>query len=258
MNRLNKLERKFDWLAFPGLFKCLTIIGALVYAISWTKPEFGLLLTFDKAKILAGEWWRIPTFLFAKGAGRPGVLSILFFFCAISFAFTISDSLERVWGVTRTTLFFLFGWLSLLAGSWLLSPAIAPFPSVYFYTSAFLAFAWHHPEVRMLFPPIPCGVLAVVLVVLTVVNAILQPWLAPFLLIAHLNALIWVGPEIWQSRKNRFKAGIKRREFQSKLRPVREAFHTCSVCQRTEHHAPSLDFRVGYDGREYCDEHLPS
>jgi hypothetical protein len=257
MNRLNKLERKFDWLAFPGLFKCLTIIGALVYAISWTKPEFGLLLNFDKAKILAGEWWRIPTFLFAKGAGRPGVLSILFFFCAISFAFTISDSLERAWGVTCTTLFFLFGWLSLLVGSWFL-PAIAPFPSVYFYTSAFLAFAWHHPEVRMLFPPIPCGVLAVVLVVLTVANAIMQPWLAPFLLIAHLNALIWVGPEIWQSRKHRFKAGIKRREFQSKLRPVREAFHTCNVCQRTEHHTPSLDFRVGHDGQEYCDEHLPS
>jgi hypothetical protein len=261
MNRLNKLERKFDWLAFPGLFKCLTIIGALVYGISWTKPEFGLLLNFDKAKILAGEWWRIPTFLFAsQGMGPPNPISLLFFLCAVSFAFTISDSLEREWGTTRTTLFLLLGWISLLAGSWF-APAISFFPGTWLFTTTFLAFAWFYPDYPLrlfFFIPVPCHVFAKLDLVVVLFLSMVQPALIPFLLVAHLNLLIWVGPLLWKSRKLLFKARAKRREFQSKLRPVREAFHTCNVCQRTEHHAPSLDFRVGHDGREYCDEHLPS
>lgn len=257
MNPLTKIERKLGWLAFPGLFKCIAMLGALVYAISWAKPEFGARIDFDKAKILGGEWWRVATFLFAKGAGRPSVISLLFLLCAVSFAFTISNALEQAWGVTRTTLFLLTGWACLLAGAWF-SPFAPAFPSTYFYGAAFLAFAWHHSDYRLFFPPVPCGVLGIVTLVLLAMTAVTQPWLSPFLLLAHLHVLLWIGPEVWRAFKLRAKTGAKQRDFQSKLRPEREAFHTCSVCRRTEHHAPALDFRVGHDGREYCDEHLPS
>ena len=260
MNRLNKLERKFDWLAFPGLFKCLTIIGALVFAISWTKPAFGELLDFDKAKILAGEWWRIPTFVFASEAtGPPTAFTFVLFFCAVSFAFTISDGLEREWGFTRTTLFLLVGWGALLAGAWFL-PGSPTFPGSWLYGTAFLAFAWFYPDYPLrlfFFIPVPCHLLAKLNLAIILLMSLLEPESIPFLLVAHLNLLIWIAPLLWKSRKLLFKARAKRREYQSKLRPVREAFHTCRVCQRTEHHAPSLDFRVGHDGQEYCDEHLP-
>jgi len=259
MNLLTKIERKLDWLAFPGLFKCLTLIGVLVYAISWTQPTYGALIDFDKAKILAGEWWRIPTFLFASRAGSFSPIALLFLFCAVSFAFLISDALEQAWGATRTTLFLLFGWLCLFAGNWL-APAAVVFPGSYLFGAAFLAFAWFNPDFTLrlfFFIPVPCHWLAKFQLAVLIFSAITAPAIAPFLLLAHLNLLIWIGPALWQSRRSLFKARAKRREFEARQRPLSNAFHTCTVCARTEHHKPSLDFRVGHDGQEYCEEHLP-
>jgi len=34
--------------------------------------------------------------------------------------------------------------------------------------------------------------------------------------------------------------------------------HCCVVCKRTDLTHPALDFRVGLDGHDYCEEHLPN
>lgn len=66
------------------------------------------------------------------------------------------------------------------------------------------------------------------------------------------------------SIRERLRRGNRKREFQKGVayrRTVEQtaAFHTCAVCQRTDHDAPDLDFRVCSDctrGQEYCPEHL--
>jgi len=153
----------------------------------------------------------------------------------------------------------LFGWLCLFAGNWL-APAAVVFPGSYLFGAAFLAFAWFNPDFTLrlfFFIPVPCHWLAKFQLAVLIFSAITAPALAPFLLLAHLNLLIWIGPALWQSRRSLFKARAKRREFEARQRPLSAAFHTCAVCARTEHHKPSLDFRVGHDGQEYCEEHLP-
>jgi hypothetical protein len=47
--------------------------------------------------------------------------------------------------------------------------------------------------------------------------------------------------------------GVLRRQNTAK----ESAFHACAHCQRSDLSDPTLEFRVGADGREYCTEHLP-
>ena len=49
----------------------------------------------------------------------------------------------------------------------------------------------------------------------------------------------------------------RRKGFNAKKLPKDEAFHVCAVCGKTEISDPALEFRIGTDGQEYCDEHLP-
>jgi hypothetical protein len=49
----------------------------------------------------------------------------------------------------------------------------------------------------------------------------------------------------------------RRKRFNSRKDPEDSAFHTCAACDRTDVTDPQLEFRVGGDGREYCEEHLP-
>ncbi len=51
---------------------------------------------------------------------------------------------------------------------------------------------------------------------------------------------------------------IKRRhEFHRAISSAVESLHECAVCAKTERSDPSLEFRVGADGRDYCEHHLP-
>jgi hypothetical protein len=49
----------------------------------------------------------------------------------------------------------------------------------------------------------------------------------------------------------------RRKRFNAAKEPEVGAFYTCAVCGRTDVSDPDLHFRVGEDGREFCEEHLP-
>ncbi len=65
--------------------------------------------------------------------------------------------------------------------------------------------------------------------------------------IGWINAMMGGG---WELMK-------RRRRFQSALAQSDTVLHRCAVCRRTEKDDENLDFRVGEDGEEYCEEHLP-
>jgi hypothetical protein len=254
------MERRFGWLAFPGFLRFYALFHVAVYALQIFRPDLGMLLEFDANKIFAGEVWRMVTFLFASSGTRGvGTIGILFFFFLIMLMFMVSDSLESAWGVFRTSMFFYAGYFCLLVANFV-CPAVINGSGFLIYASAFLAFATLFPRVElrlMMILPVQVrflGILEVALVVLTILG---KPVLAPFFLLAYLNYILFAGIPALRGQAKVMQSAGRRKEFGKRKLPKSEAFHRCKVCDRTEISDPSLEFRIGADGEEYCDEHLP-
>jgi len=260
MTLLDRLEKRFGWLAFPGLLRFYAIFHGIVYVLQWFRPDLGKLLEFDLGRIMAGEVWRAVTFLIASsgsiGSGVFGILATLFF---IMVAFMMSDALEEAWGVFRTTLFHLTGFLGLILANFLF-PSLMPESGTLIYGAAFFAFATLFPKIEfLLFFILPVQVRFLAWLNAGIwVLAVMRDWrMLPFLLLGYAGYLLFAGiPALRGKLQSGIGApfsGAKRRQNASK----EAAFHACAKCQRTDVSDPTLEFRVGADGHEYCTEHLP-
>jgi len=258
MTLLDRLEKRFGWLAFPGLLRFYAIFHGMVYVLQWFRPDLGTLLEFDLGRIMAGEVWRAVTFLIASsgsiGAGFFGVLATLFF---IMVAFMMSDALEEAWGVFRTTLFHLTGFLGLILANFLF-PSLMPESGTLIYGAAFFAFATLFPKVEfLLFFILPVQVRFLAWLNVGVwLLAVLRDWrMLPFLLLGYSGYLLFAGLPALLMRIRGGGLGASAAPFRRK--PEVEVFHNCEICQRTDLSDPGLEFRVGPDGREYCQDHVP-
>ena len=260
MRFLDRLERNFGWLAFPGFLRFYVLFHALVFVLQLFRNDIGVLLEFDRERILSGEIWRVVTFLFSSsGMSGIGPLGVLFFFFMVMIAFMMSDALEGAWGIFRTTLYFYAGWLFLLVGNFI-SPVAFSGSGFLLYGTAFLAFATLFPKVEfMMFFVIPVQVrfLAMIQAGLLVLTLLGDYRLFPLFLLGHLNYLLWAGIPAMRGQAKVMQSVQRRKGFNAKKLPKEEAFHVCVVCGRTEISDPALEFRIGADGQEYCGEHLP-
>lgn len=259
MSRLERLENRLHWLAIPGCFKWVTMLGVVVFASQWIAPDISRLINFDRKAILAGEWWRIITFIFDAGFGSLGPWAVLFLFFAVMISFLINDTLEEIWGSTRLTLYILLGWISIGTAHWLL-PVGNYASGSYLYLAAFFAFATYVPryEFRLFFfIPVQVRWLAWFLLAMQVLGAIADPRHFVLLFAFTLPYLVWVLPDFLKARRGLAIAAAKRRGFESRQIPKSAAFHTCATCGRTEQDDPTLNFRTMEDGTEYCTDHLP-
>lgn len=259
MRWLIRLERHFDWLAFPGLFKYLTFLSAIVYLAQWIRPDIGLLLDFNRERILHGEVWRIVTYLFAfRGTGGLSGFGVFFLFFAIQLCIMINDALEATWGPTRLTLYILVFWASNTALQFLLGGF--PFSAAALYSTIFFAFATLFPHVRLLVMfilPVEVRWLALIGLLIAILGILQNPILLILALPAMLPYMLWVLPDLIHSRKTLVKAAIRRQKFNATQPSEHEPFHRCVVCGRTERDSADLEFRVTTDGKEYCQDHLP-
>jgi hypothetical protein len=72
------------------------------------------------------------------------------------------------------------------------------------------------------------------------------------------NYLLFFGPEIYRSARQRKDVTERRRRFELESRETEtEPLHKCATCGATELTDASLEFRVSRDGEEYCLAHLP-
>ncbi len=260
MRWLEKLERRLDWLHFQGLFKYLTFLGVIVYACQWVRPEIARLLDFDREKILAGEVWRVATFLFAPmGMRSYSPFGVLWLFFAVRISFLINDALEGGWGATRTTLYILVAWISLVISQLVFdSPSMASGSMLY--TSLFLAFATLFPKVEFsmfLLFPVQVRIFGWITGVLLALNALTDPSSMILSVPVMIPYLLWVLPEVVHGRKNLVKAARRRRKFNLARLPETASFHRCETCQRTERDSEDLQFFTLPDGQEYCEDHVP-
>lgn len=256
MNLMDRLERRFGRLSFPGFLRFYALFHVMVYSMQIFRPDIGDLLDFDREKILAGEVWRMATFLFAS-SGSMGVepIGVLFFFFLIRIMMMISDALEGEWGVFKTSMFHYVGILGLLVGNFVM-PVALPFSGFILYVSAFFAFATLYPLVvfRLFFCiPVEVRFIAMFMAGFLLLLVLAAPMMLPFLILGYGNYLLWVVLPIWRgSQKTRAQKSF-RRQLKGGFGEDEEPFHKCAQCHRNDVMDSEREFRVGEDGREYCD-----
>ena len=257
---MDRMERKFGWLAFPGFLRYYALLHALVYLLQMIRPDIGLLLDFNSKLILEGEVWRVITFLFASsGFGGTGALALLATFFMVMIAFMMSDALEGAWGEFRTSLFFYSGVAGLIAANFLYREGVSG-SGLILYTSAFFAFATLFPKVEFrLFFVIPVQVrfLAIFGALILLLPVVTDPIRIPYYVLGLANYILFAGVPALRGKALKRSSLARRKAFNAAKTPSEEAFHTCVVCKRSDTSHPELDFRIGTDGQEYCEDHLP-
>ncbi|MEO7097750.1 MAG: hypothetical protein ABI162_00180 [Luteolibacter sp.] len=260
MTFFDRLERRIGWVSFPGFLRFYALFHVLVFVLRFIRPDIGLLLEFDRAKIMSGEIWRVATFFFAgSSVGRPSLVSIVFLACAVNFIFMVSDGLEGAWGVFKTSLFYYTGILLLLVANFAY-PMNVPLSGFALYASAFFAFATLFPKVEILLfmiLPVEVRILGIIQAATIALMVVGQPILFPFALLAFANYIIWSGIPALRGTARIIESGKRKKAFNIGKIPDAEAFHTCAACKRTDASHPEIEFRVGGDGREYCGDHVP-
>jgi hypothetical protein len=140
---LDKFERRFGFLAIPGLAIFLAGMHAVVGILTQIKPEMPLQLTLEPNLILMGQVWRAVTFIFVPPAFGPFGL---FIWVLMLYSYLIR--LEAYWGDFRFTMFCLIGAAATTAAALIIREGLSSTP---FQMSLFLAFARLNPEYEVLF-----------------------------------------------------------------------------------------------------------
>lgn len=258
---LDSIERRMEWISFPGLFKYLTFLGVIAFACQWARPDIADLLEYDgEAVFQRKEIWRIFTFVFAPlGMQSFTAVGAFFLFFAVQLSFLISDSLEGAWGATRTTLYILVGWFFMACLNILVGFGVAG-AGISLYTSVFFAFATLFPKYELLLfflIPVQVRILAGITAVILVLKVLMNTYFLMLIIPGLIPYLLWVLPDVIHGRKSLVAAAHRRRKFNVSKLPEAVPFHKCEVCQRTERDPADLEFFVMPDGKEYCSEHLP-
>ncbi len=255
----NGFERRFGWLAFPGFLRYFALLHMLVYLLQIVRPGIGLVLMFNWDKILGGEVWRVVTFLFASsGFDQVSSLGMIFMVFMVMIAFMINDALEEAWGVFKASMFYYCGIAGLIAAS-MFYPMTMLGGGMFLYESAFFAFATLFPRVEFrLFFILPVQVrwLAILGAVVLVGSFFGHPGWLLVLPLSFVNYLLWAGIPALRGKAREVSAGKRRGLFKAAQATPGESFHHCETCGKTEHSDAHLEFRVGLDGKEYCEEHI--
>ena len=276
MRKLNDAIDRFcalhPRLGIPGLMRYIVIANAAIYIFSLF-DQSGLLLNvlaMDARSVLRGQIWRIATFvLIPTGSSPLSVLLSLFFY------YWLGESMERIWGSTKFTVYYVSGMLlSVIASILALFLDGFSFPiygAGYVNSALFFAYALTYPEAMVrIFYIIPVKMKwlaileAVVYAVVVVWGVVTGAWgyaLTP--VVAMLNLFVFFSPDFY--RKTDSVRAHNRREAVQFRKAVKEQQrqkgynHKCEVCGRTDTDYPALQFRYcskcsGYHC--FCEDHI--
>ena len=274
LKKLNEAVERFcalhPRLGIPGLMRYIVGANAVIYLLSLFARGGSLnFLCMDPASVLRGELWRIVTYVLLPTNGGIFLVISLFFY------YWLGESLERLWGSTKFTVYYVSGTLltalaSLLA--YLIDGISVPvYGAVYVNTALFLAFALNYPDAMVniyFIIPVKMKWLAAlegILYALSVVTAIAARMWGQALMpiVALLNLFVFFTPDFLR-KADRVKAHTRPQAVQFR-RAVKEQqrqkgyHHKGSVCGRTDTDYPDLQFRycskcAGYHC--FCEDHI--
>ncbi len=138
----DKLEKRFGFLAAPGLPAFVVGMNAVVGLLREFKPGFVDVLTLDPAALARGQVWRAASFLFV-----PPPIGPLWLLLWVSMEYAILQALEAAWGDFKLTVFIAFGLIATVLGAVVVG---AEFGNSVLVLGAFLAFARLLPERQVL------------------------------------------------------------------------------------------------------------
>lgn len=252
MNWLNSFERRFRRYAISNITVYL-ILGQVLFFIFAVSGRFILdRIVLIPAQVMAGEWWRLITFLFIPPLTNP-----IFAFFAWYLFYLMGSALENHWGAFRYNLFILIGYLVTVAVSFLFPYHAAT--NIFIGGSIFLAFAYLYPDFTLyifFILPVKIKWLALLTWVGYAYQIIVGPWSTRLLVLASIsNYLLFFGKDIYLTVKtgNR-RMATQAREFAAKKEP----FHRCEVCGITDLSHPRMEFRYCSQcgGLGYCTDHI--
>ena len=278
-NNVSWLDRfcaKHPRFGIPNLMLYIAIGNVAIYLIdlfSMGGIPLSAMLSFDRGAIFQGQIWRLVSFVFVSMSGDVLLRGTGIFFVAISayFYWWIGSLLEREWGTTKFTVFYLGGVvLNILFG------LVAGDANMYYVNlSMFLAFAALYPDMQVLFMfliPIKVKWLAWIdaaVFAWAVLSSLLRgSWIGALLpIVAILNFFIFFWQDfryLFAKAKRRtsptvinFKKAQKQAKKQAK--GTKGYTHKCAVCGITDADDPNMEFRYcsKCDGYYcYCADHI--
>lgn len=256
---LDRLERRFDRLAIPGLLRVVASFQVICFVLIYARPGFESILMLTPAAWTDWELWRFVTFCFI-----PNTLSIIWILFAMMILLLIGDQLEAEWGKFRLNAYYLGTVACLWAGVIFSGPetgaAVGLQASTLLYSSLFLAFATVVPNYTFLMffvLPVKVKWLAVLNGAFLLLQFFIAPALRMPLLLALLPYALFAVPIAVRRLRHGSRVAARRAVYEEKSIPVGESFHACKTCGRTEISDPALEFRIAGDEEEYCADHLP-
>ena len=256
---LDTLERKAPWLAIPGLMRGIAGLMLLAWFLDASQVMPLSAWLFNADAVLAGQVWRLATFLAVPMSQNP-----FFLLFEVMILVMTADGLEEAWGTWRLTAYYLVGALGTIAAGFLLPGVL--FGSYFLNLSLFIGFATIYPEFEILiFFVIPVRMKWLAMLSGAGVAWVILFWPLPFklaALAAFLNYLLFFGPAALTAMQRGASTYQRSRAFQAQSTvPAGKARHTCSVCAKTELSHPELEFRYCScdacgDGKAFCADHL--
>jgi hypothetical protein len=257
MKWIDRAEARFGHLAVPHLVQAIGVLSAVVFFFFKLDPNFFSVLELYPGRVMAGEVWRLVTYIFVPTTGSllpsPDWVNVIFY---MLFLFWIGNGLEQVWSPLRVNVYCLITMAGITVAAFFFGALFSHFMLV---QALFFAFARYYPDEMITFPPVKVKWLAWFDVAWLSWMASTEGISFTMAMLATLTAyFLFFGREIFQGARFRQEVASRRQRFEASARDAGdEAMHHCAVCGRTELAAPDLDFRVASDGQEYCVEHLP-
>src|SRR5690242_19915970 len=111
MSIISRLDAKFGRYAVPNLTVILIIGQVFLYVASQLNPGrqgFDILsrISFEPDKVVAGEFWRLFTFVFA-----PPLTNLIFAVFFWYLFYLMGTTLEVTWGTFRYNVYLLIGYV---------------------------------------------------------------------------------------------------------------------------------------------------
>jgi hypothetical protein len=253
MSLLDQLERRFQHLSVPNITLYL-LLGQIFCYLGWM-PSPGLLeaISLIADKVLAGEVWRLFTFIFIPPASSP-----IFILFAWYLFYLMGTALEEHWGTFRYNIFLMVAYLATILAS-LITPS-ATLTNQFIGGSIFLAFAYLFPNFELyLFFILPVKIKWFALLTWLIYGLVFIAGGAPIrltVLASVFNFLLFFGRDIVRN----IRLGERRMRTRARtLAQESEAFHECAVCGITEKTHPNTIFRYCTrckPTRGYCPDHF--
>jgi hypothetical protein len=205
------MERRFGWLAIPNLAILLVTLQALGFLFVMSDPAWIGRLALVPELVLAGEYWRLVTFL-----ALPLSTSPLWVIFTLWFLYFVVNMIENEWGAFKTTFYVSMSVCLMIGFSFVFQYPITQIAG--FESTLFLASAALFPEMEVqlfLIIPVKMKWLAWLTLAMLAYHFLTESWIDRIYLLAiYANYFLFFGP----AQISRLKQIYRKWDFDRRMR----------------------------------------